>query len=92
MAPIKYKAVFATTLLTSWVSFGIFGDYNLYRGTETGTKILKDYATVPTILLLSLLLALVFAALNTCILWLFMKIPWLMELRRPNSSKSQTAK
>ena len=67
---------FTVTALLAWVAFYMIGDYNMYVGDVygDGRAWVKSRATQSDRVLLSLGLAVVFAAVNSAILWLFGKI------------------
>jgi hypothetical protein len=70
---IPYLLIFIVTLLIAWVFLGWFGDYNMYVGDvyKDGRAWVKERGTMADRVALSLILALIFAAIETAFLWIW---------------------
>lgn len=71
-----YLPVFVITLLVAWLFLGWFGDYNEYVGNlaNDGKLWVKGTCTTIDRVLLSFVLAFVFAGVETGILYLWKKL------------------
>jgi hypothetical protein len=76
MAMRTYFPVFVITLFVAWAFLGWFGDYNEYVGDDLhdGRAWIKVHGTTTDRVGLSFVLALVFATVETFILWLWKKL------------------
>lgn len=83
---VRLFAVF----LVIWLSFAAFAfwcvDFNMYRITETGNKVLKESYTVESRLLFSAALGLLVATIDTVIIaCIGLLVDWLRNLHKPAS-------
>ncbi len=93
--PVKRISDILMVFIVIWLSFTAMAfwsiDFNIYRLTETGTKILKDEISVEGRLLLSGGLGLVVAMADTVIIAYFgLFTNWLRKPRAPASADAAT--
>ena len=71
-----YLPVFVITLLIAWAFLGWFGDYNAYVGdlASDGRAWVKEKGTTTDRVFWSFVLSLIFAAVETGILWFLHKM------------------
>ena len=67
---VTYTTIFLVTLVIAWACFASLGDYNLYV-VYPDRKVLKDVATPADRVVWGGLLALVFASVDTAVLWVW---------------------
>ena len=68
---ITFSSLFVVTLLLGWGFFGWFGDFNMSVVYPNGSSMIKQYATLSDRVIFGFLIALVFAGLDTFMLWLW---------------------
>jgi len=66
--------VFVVTLLLGWLFFGWFGDFNLYVVYRDGSRMIKEHATLADRIIYGFIIALVFAAVQAALLWLWRRL------------------
>jgi hypothetical protein len=69
-----YLPIFIIALLLAWAFLWWFGDYKMYVDVGDGRMWVKDKGTATDRALFSFVLALIFAAFETGILWLWNKL------------------
>ena len=71
---ITRASVFAVTLLLGWLFFAWVGDFNLYVVHRDGSRIIKDHATLTDRIIYGFIIALLFSALHSALLWLWRRL------------------
>ena len=71
---ITRTSVFVVTLLLGWLFFAWVGDFNLYVVYRDGSRIIKDHATLVDRIIYGFVIAILFSALHSALLWLWQKL------------------
>jgi len=69
-----YISIFVVTVFLGWAFFGWIGDFNVYVVNRDGSRWIKQHATLSDAVLFGFVIALVFAAFETALLWLWSKL------------------
>ena len=70
---ITCTSVFVVTFVLGWLFFAWFGDFNMYIIHRDGGRWIKSNATPSSRIVFGFLIALLFAAIDTALLWAWQK-------------------